>query len=96
MPSSKRPFNVILPDRHHDMLSALANLQGCARGQVIRNLIAIAHHMTLEDRPHCANGTPCLVPHLHRPSAPPRSVDSQGVQAPASAPAASSSPNSQT
>lgn len=86
---SKTPFNVELDQADRDRLSALAARAGLPRSQVIRNALRALHAMEIANRPTCANGHPCFVPHMHAQhaaaAAPPSSRNPEHPAAPPSA-----------
>jgi len=63
-----KAFNVLLGDDERGKLAQLADVHHRSQGAVIRYLIRLGHSMTILGIPRCANGTACLVPHLHRPT----------------------------
>jgi len=58
-------FKVRLNAVERKELDALAEKMRCPKSQVIRRLLMGAHRHLLEDKPRCADGSGCLVPHLH-------------------------------
>ena len=60
-----KAFNVLLSKDEREKLSELASKHHRSRGAVIRYLIRLSHSMAVMRLPRCANGSVCLVPHLH-------------------------------
>lgn len=59
-------FNALLAPRHMDALNELAEHLHSSRAHIVRRCIDALHAMEILRVPHCANGTRCLVPHLHQ------------------------------
>lgn len=60
-----KAFNVLLSREEREKLADLAGKHHRSKGAVIRYLIRLGHSMTILRIPRCANGSACLVPHLH-------------------------------
>ena len=73
-------LSVTIYPTHIKMLDELALRLECSRAQVIRTLITSHYAHTVTHKPTCANGSQCLVPHLHNqpvpstPGAPPEAT----------------------
>lgn len=63
-------FNVLLDPEERRMLEELRDTTGFSAGLVVRQAIRACHSMRVQHIPQCANGSPCLVPHMWH-SAPP-------------------------
>lgn len=68
------PFNFELDPDRRDQLRQVADSRGISMGATLRQLISTAYLMDIQDRPHCASGRDCFMPHLHPhyPSTTPR------------------------
>lgn len=66
----KKPFNFEITEAIRDKLHAVAHYRAQSMGATLRQLILISYAMQLDDKPICANGQNCLMPHLHAASHP--------------------------
>jgi hypothetical protein len=82
MPPLLRPTNVCLSAEQSRDLGDLAARMNRSRSGVIRELINYAADMAFRNRPRCALGKDCLVPHLH-PVLPPAPEHPMQTQFPA-------------
>ena len=57
------PFTVMLDLKTRTKLADLSLTIGCTKAQVLRAAINNHHAMTIDGRPHCANGSACHCPH---------------------------------
>ncbi len=54
-------FNVLLSDEEFKQLEELAQIEGRARGAMLRQLIKRAYNMTVQAIPTCADGAACAL-----------------------------------
>lgn len=78
MAKKRVSFNVLLMPTEHAELVKLAEQVHLSRSDVIRTSLRAHFSMALGDMPHCANGRPCMCPHL----LPPKPEVRKGVSTP--------------
>ena len=67
MPNKKVNFSVDFDPEDHARLSEIAHILRISKGAVVRQLISHAFKVYIDGAPTCADGVPCLVPHLKIP-----------------------------
>jgi hypothetical protein len=83
-PTRTRSFNVLLTDHEYARLKKARENRLISAGSVLRDALRAYCVHTLDNSPCCADGTRCLVPHLHVPQPPrqPLTPNQQDTQRP--------------
>ena len=64
-PTRRTPFTILLLTEEKDMLQHLCRKFGMSQNAVLRRALTAFYRHDVDRVPTCANGNPCLAPHMY-------------------------------